>query len=160
LLAGNSGTGSALPITPTPHQLDLPLWTRGIAGAEIAGTRGLSWVADAGNRVGAQQQWAAIEARLGPAARRLRRPALLDLSHVPDADANPNTVVQMLTEAQLAWDLDIAVLQLPNSDPADWTRHVRSFGSALRALPVGGHPSATARAASLAPEDRAPPLAE
>jgi hypothetical protein len=94
-----------LRVTPAPAQIELPIWLAGNAAAAVAAERALSVVLDEdadGRTV------TALADRLGPAALRLRRPAMRLL----DSAFDPGALVTALRSEQAAWGMDVAVLRL------------------------------------------------
>ncbi len=89
-------------VTPAPAQLELPIWVSGSAAPAVARSHGVSLVVDAGG------------AAPGPAAARLRRPALRTVDASAD-HFDPAALVEDLRRDQLAWGLDVAILELPTT---------------------------------------------
>jgi alkanesulfonate monooxygenase SsuD/methylene tetrahydromethanopterin reductase-like flavin-dependent oxidoreductase (luciferase family) len=97
-------------VTPSPAQLELPLWLAGPAAADVARERGLSHVSAEAR---AAADWAQTEALLARAAARLRRPAALTVDADEDGGFAVDDLVERLRSAQRTWGLDVAALRLP-----------------------------------------------
>jgi hypothetical protein len=63
----------------------------------------------------AAEAWAATETRLGPAAARLRRPAVRALDAGSDGAFDAGRLVNDLLSEREEWGLDVAVLRLPSA---------------------------------------------
>jgi len=145
-----------LRVTPTAFALEPTLWlaagadepVRGRA-VELAGEFGLSLLsgplsvtaADAETAARAAveqvgQAWDSVDTRLGRAARRLRRPALLTAPDPPAGSSGPldaDALIAALRAHQRRWGLDIAVLRLPwaPTDPR-WTEAMDQLAGQVR----------------------------
>jgi alkanesulfonate monooxygenase SsuD/methylene tetrahydromethanopterin reductase-like flavin-dependent oxidoreductase (luciferase family) len=117
-------------VTPPPAQLEPTIWLRGSAGPEVASAGGLAFVAGAGDpRAG----WDALETRLGLAAHRVRRPALVPVEVGADGGFDVPSLVDALRREQAEWGMDVAVLELPSSlDHAPRARALRAIASEVR----------------------------
>jgi alkanesulfonate monooxygenase SsuD/methylene tetrahydromethanopterin reductase-like flavin-dependent oxidoreductase (luciferase family) len=101
-------------VTPSVVQTELPVWMMGPAAAVVARERGLPRVSDAEERPdAAESAWTATETALGPAARRLRRPALRAVAADQAGAFDDDELVARLRAEQRAWGLDTAILRLP-----------------------------------------------
>lgn len=169
-LAGNRfGVTSEVAVTPTPAQLELPVWLAGDAAAatDVAATRALSMVGEDGEDAAAMAgRWRAVEGSLGPAAVRLRRVARRAVPVSADGSPDLHGLLLRLHEDQRAWRMDTAVLVRPAglgiAGVADLVvgvaQRVRPH-LALAALPPGlaEHWEATDYGAGTAPGASTPP---
>jgi alkanesulfonate monooxygenase SsuD/methylene tetrahydromethanopterin reductase-like flavin-dependent oxidoreductase (luciferase family) len=101
-------------VTPPPAQLEPTVWVAGRAAPATAVTHALAFVAG-DTDPDAAGQWRAVEAAAGPAAARLRRPALLSVAAADDGRIDHDAVVRRLLDARAAWGMDVAVLALPDT---------------------------------------------
>ena len=111
----NVETESRVLVTPDPAQIELPVWVTGPGAASVAIEYGLTYVGgpdESSDDLDAV--WRGIESALGPAAARLRRPAIRRL----DGDIDVATTVAALKAEQRAWGLDVAILHVPADAPA------------------------------------------
>jgi ketosteroid isomerase-like protein len=161
-LAQNADTERLVRLTPPPVQLELPVWLAGPAAATAARRLGLTHVTcedDAG--VEAEAAWRRTEAELGPAACRLRRPALRRLEVGPDGLLDAEAVIARLRAERQAWGIDVVFFRLPSEADDPLVRAILEALAAdivprvqLDALPEGleQHWAATGRPA--APRER------
>jgi alkanesulfonate monooxygenase SsuD/methylene tetrahydromethanopterin reductase-like flavin-dependent oxidoreductase (luciferase family) len=109
-LPGNLETETRVRVTPTPAQIELPVWITGPDAAAVAAEFGLSYVGGVEeNSDVLVATWTAIEAALGPAAARLRRPAVRRFGDGFDVPA----ALASLHAEQEAWGMDVALLDVP-----------------------------------------------
>jgi hypothetical protein len=132
-LPANEVVEQRIRVTPTPAQLELPLWLTGSAAPGVAQARCLAHVAaaeEAPDDIAAR--WQTTVDTLGPAAARLRRPALRRV----DADAagaiDDDALVAALRHEQRLWGLDVAVLELPELEGDAYERALRAIASQVR----------------------------
>ena len=119
-LPANEPGEERLRVTPAPLQLELPIWLLGEAAPEVAASHGLSCVASEDGPVSvAREAWSAVERRLGPAAARLRRPALRAFD-----GGDPELLVASLRADREAFGLDVAVVRITGPDRATSLRRV------------------------------------
>lgn len=110
----NSDTERRLRVTPAPVQLELPIWLGGSGAPSVARERGLVHLSELGETAdAAEAAWAATDERLGPAARRLRRPAVRAVDAAPDGTIDDDRLVNRLRAERDRWGLDVAILRLP-----------------------------------------------
>jgi alkanesulfonate monooxygenase SsuD/methylene tetrahydromethanopterin reductase-like flavin-dependent oxidoreductase (luciferase family) len=125
-LPGNLETETRVRVTPTPAQIEPPVWITGPDAATVAAEFGLSYVGGADETSDAMvAAWTAIEAALGPATARLRRPAVRRFDDGFDLPA----ALASLDAEQEAWGMDVALLDVPGSALDTIARirnHVRS----------------------------------
>lgn len=101
-------------VSPSPAQIELPVWLAGAAAPEVSATHGLTPVCAATVRATvAETSWTALQARLGPAAGRLRRPALRDIETDDQGNFDASALTERLRDEQRAWGLDLVVVCLP-----------------------------------------------
>jgi ketosteroid isomerase-like protein len=154
-LAQNVDTERLVRLTPAPVQLELPVWLAGPAAATTARRLGLTHVADEDDAsADADAAWRRTEAELGPAASRLRRPALRRLEIGPDGLLDSDALVGRLRAEREAWGIDVVFFKLPGEADDALVRAVLEQLAAdivprmqLDALPVGleQHWAATGR---------------
>jgi alkanesulfonate monooxygenase SsuD/methylene tetrahydromethanopterin reductase-like flavin-dependent oxidoreductase (luciferase family) len=107
-----------LRVTPPPAQLELPVWLAGRAAPAVAVGRADTFVSD-GPSAAAAAAWAKLEAAIGPAAYRLRRPGVRRISVDGDGDLDASELVRTLRAEQDGWGMDLAILDLPADLPRD-----------------------------------------
>lgn len=101
-------------VTPSPAQIELPIWLAGAAAAEVAATHALTPVSGVTDRPpAAQARWTALQARLGPAAGRLRRPALRHIETDEEGNFDAPALTESLRSEQRLWGLDLLVASFP-----------------------------------------------
>jgi alkanesulfonate monooxygenase SsuD/methylene tetrahydromethanopterin reductase-like flavin-dependent oxidoreductase (luciferase family) len=109
-------------VTPTPAQIELPVWVTGPGGPAVATRLGLAYAGTADESTDdLEAVWAGIDAALGPASARLRRPAVRPLADELDVAA---TVASLRAEQQ-AWGLDVAILHAPAAALETIAREIR-----------------------------------
>ncbi|MGH9245413.1 MAG: LLM class flavin-dependent oxidoreductase [Acidimicrobiales bacterium] len=109
----NEGTETRVRVTPTPAQLELPVWLTGPGSAGAAAEFGQTYLGASEESAQAlAASWSHIAAALGPAAARLRRPAIRALA---DGAIDAAAIVESLRAERAAWGLDVALLRLPGS---------------------------------------------
>ncbi len=111
---GNAVRETRVTVTPTPAQLELPIWLAGrIARVSAAGRRlGVTHAcAGADGSQDAARAWALTEQQLGAAATKLRRVAVRPFAISTDGAIEPDELVAALRAERDAWGLDIAVLE-------------------------------------------------
>lgn len=114
-------------VTPAPAQIELPTWV--IGDAAVAGRFGLSPVA--ADPEDGRALWGAIDDRMGGAAVRMSRPAVVDVA-VAGGRLDHAPMVTALSGARDAWGMDTALLRLPE-DVVDDDRD-RVLGDLARIL--------------------------
>lgn len=108
--------GARIRVTPSPAQLELPLWLSGPAAGAVARRRALTHVVDAAwPSEQAAAEWAATEVACGSGAARLRRPAIRTLETDADGHFDDRALVTRLRAEQQTWGLDVAILAPPAS---------------------------------------------
>jgi hypothetical protein len=113
--AENGVTEQRVRLTPPPAQLELPIWLAGPAAPAPARRRCLSHVSATGDAPGRiTREWAATETQLGPAAARLRRPAVRALDAATDGSFDADELVVGLLSERDHWGLDVAIIRLPS----------------------------------------------
>ena len=97
-------------LSTTPAQIEMPVWVAGQGAAEVAAAFGVTYVGGPDDRPDAMAAaWAGIDTALGPAAARLRRPAIRRFEDGTD----PRDIVASLRSEQAAWGMDVALLDVP-----------------------------------------------
>ncbi len=120
-----------LRVTPAPAQTELPVWVAG--DPAVAGTYGLAPLVAVGEP--ADAVWEAVESALGPAALRLRRPALRPLPTGGDGGFDTAGLAADLHDQQRRWGLDTAVLRLDAAlEPDARAAALYRVGSRVRPL--------------------------
>jgi alkanesulfonate monooxygenase SsuD/methylene tetrahydromethanopterin reductase-like flavin-dependent oxidoreductase (luciferase family) len=106
----NVETETRIRVTPTPAQIEMPVWVTGQGAAEVAAAFGVTYVGGPDDVPDAMAAaWAGIDAALGPAATRLRRPAIRRI----DDGVDTQEIVASLQAEQAVWGLDVALLDVP-----------------------------------------------
>jgi alkanesulfonate monooxygenase SsuD/methylene tetrahydromethanopterin reductase-like flavin-dependent oxidoreductase (luciferase family) len=119
----NVATESRVLVTPFAAQVELPLWVGGPGAPEVAAEYGLSYLGQGHESSDdLRAVWSEIDSALGPAATRLRRPAIRRL----DEGDDPARTVEALEADRRAWGLDVAVLDAPIADVATIPDEMRS----------------------------------
>lgn len=128
-LPGNVvNTEDAVRVTPAPFGLEPALWLDGDGSAEIAAEYGLSVLT--GEEESGAEAWADLDARLGRAALRLRRPGLRAWD--PTAE-DATELARRLARERDDWGLDTALLRLaPDPGTDDWRRRVAELAHVVR----------------------------
>lgn len=142
-LPGNTGwVEHRVRVTPTPAQVQLPIWLVGSEAADVAADHGLPLVADAGEIRAATSAWQQMEEQLGRVAEHLPRPALWTVEAIDRSDVA--TLSAQLVEARDASLVDVAVLRLPDGlDDGAWEAALATVAHEVRpriqldALPPG-----------------------
>ncbi|MGB3411784.1 MAG: LLM class flavin-dependent oxidoreductase [Microthrixaceae bacterium] len=131
-----------LRVTPTPAQIQLPVWLVGTETAPVAVEHCLPVVGDAEGPDQLALTWGRIEERLGRASLHLPRPAIVNVPRVERADVE--SISAELIAARELYGLDVAVLRLPTGlDDAQWSAALATIAHEIRprvqmdALPPG-----------------------
>ena len=107
-------------ITPASAQLEVPTWLTGRHAAQVARERCLTYVGAADESTDVlTREWQHTEARLSLAAARLRRVAVRTVDSEADGSIEDEAVVEQLRGDQLAWGMDIVLVQLPSGASLD-----------------------------------------
>ncbi|MFV0463508.1 MAG: LLM class flavin-dependent oxidoreductase [Nostocoides sp.] len=116
-LPGNDiNRAERLRITPATASLEVPIWLTGPHAAEVGAQRCLTFVGSGQETTETMaDRWRGVEARLGLAARRLRRVAVRDVTSDSDGRVDIETLAGTLRADQRSWGLDIALLRLPDA---------------------------------------------
>jgi alkanesulfonate monooxygenase SsuD/methylene tetrahydromethanopterin reductase-like flavin-dependent oxidoreductase (luciferase family) len=98
-------------VTPQTVQPELPIWLAGPMAPELACARGLPAVFAADHDIDARAQaWGRTVSTLGPASRRLRRPALHAVPVGATGELDADALVVRLRAEQRRWGMDVAVI--------------------------------------------------
>jgi alkanesulfonate monooxygenase SsuD/methylene tetrahydromethanopterin reductase-like flavin-dependent oxidoreductase (luciferase family) len=101
-------------VTPASAQLEVPVWLAGSPAAQVARERCLTFIGTAGESADSlTTEWQHTEARLGPAARRLRRVAVRDVATDTTGSLDDDDLVARLRVDQRGWGLDLVLVRLP-----------------------------------------------
>ncbi|WP_437427039.1 hypothetical protein [Williamsia muralis] len=137
LLEANSGVSwTTVRVTPTPHQLRLPVFVSGPGGQAAALQTAIPYFADVEDRSeGLRVHWEEMRARFGTAADNLTRGAIRSLTGFD------NSAASTLRSDRQVWGAELVFMQ---SDDAEWTPGtIRDLATrleprmALDELPVG-----------------------
>jgi len=147
-LEGNRfGLVPEVTVTPSPAQLEVPVWLVGTAHEviDVAASRALTVVGGVEEDADtARRRWRTVESSLGPAAARLRRVGRRFVAPGPGGTVDLDSLRDRLRHDQRTWRMDTVVLDPPAGCPTDvvielirgvaqWVRpHL-----ALAALPPG-----------------------
>ncbi|HEY8339515.1 MAG TPA: LLM class flavin-dependent oxidoreductase [Egibacteraceae bacterium] len=113
-LPDNTSVEQRVRVTPPPAQLEPTVWLQGGGAEAAARERALAYLGGAGDSdEELAAVWRAAAAHLGPAAARLRRPALRDAVVTAAGDVDADGLVTSLRAAREAWGLDVVVWCLP-----------------------------------------------
>ena len=102
-------------VTPSPAQLELPIWLEGAAAFDNAAGRCLSVLGSADQATEEiAAGWSSMAERLGPLAlQRLRRSRRLRLDVTADGKIDPDRIVKVLESERAAWGMDVVLWELP-----------------------------------------------
>jgi len=113
-LPEHSDVEARIRVTPSPAQLELPIWVCGPAGPAVARSRMLPYVAVDDERAESPAgHWDATAATLGAACLRIRRPGVIDVVADGDGAFDRAALLRRLVGERAAWGMDVAVLRLP-----------------------------------------------
>jgi alkanesulfonate monooxygenase SsuD/methylene tetrahydromethanopterin reductase-like flavin-dependent oxidoreductase (luciferase family) len=106
------GIPPRLRVTPTPAQLELPVWLAGPAAPLAAETCLTTFLADSGLQAAAEA-WSRLERLGGLGAHRLRRVLRFAVTVSEQGTVDVAELVGELRAHRDAWGLDVAILALP-----------------------------------------------
>jgi alkanesulfonate monooxygenase SsuD/methylene tetrahydromethanopterin reductase-like flavin-dependent oxidoreductase (luciferase family) len=148
------GAQALLSVTPSPAQLELPIWLAGRAAPAAARVLGLSHVSEAAcEAAAARAAWSATAAALGAPAIHLRRAALRSVTCDGDGDFDDVELAANLAAERESWGLDVVLLQLPAGQTAlARSRAIGRIGARVRPrLQMASLPAQLASAWASAP---------
>jgi hypothetical protein len=121
-------------VTPNPAQFELPIWLQGEAAPALGNQLALPHVVEIGHpAANTAGPWTRSEHVLGPAVRRLRRPAVCDLTCSPRGDFDDVRLVELLNAEAERWGLDVAIVRLPVTlEPTAIRTAVRRLAALVR----------------------------
>jgi alkanesulfonate monooxygenase SsuD/methylene tetrahydromethanopterin reductase-like flavin-dependent oxidoreductase (luciferase family) len=118
-------------VTPTPAQIQLPLWLVGTGVVEVAADHGLPLVSDAEPLDAVAAAWNLMEERLRRVAEHLPRPAIWEVAAAGRSDVDQ--LSRDLVTARDRFGLDVAVLRLPAGlDDATWDAALATIAHEVR----------------------------
>ncbi len=142
-LPGNTGwVEHRLRVTPTPAQVQLPIWLVGAEAAEVAADHGLPLVAEPAALDDTAGAWQLMADRLRRVADHLPRPALWEVDAIDRSDVGE--LAGRLLDARDRSNVDVVVLRLPAGlDDQSWDEALATIAHEVRprvqldALPPG-----------------------